>query len=207
MYVWKQGSWIYKGEKKVITITVTHRSCIAKAHTNGCLIRTESVNHCYFRILIDNLYKHSPTDLVFQLSNGDEIGAHRSVVHAICPAWAALLDSDMIESRDGVIVLEDIEPDIAKAFVRTLYYGMVEDGKLLPDIAELADRYRAVELLGKLIPAITDALEVEDDQFYRRVIRLVKKLANVDEKNVLKDKLYELNKEVTKEAFFKRLGV
>jgi len=156
---------------------------------------------------VDNLNQKSPTDLIFRLSDGEEIGAHRAVVHAMCPAWAALLNSDMIESQDGVIVLDDIEPAIAKAFVKTLYYGMVEDGKLLPDIAELADRYRAVKLLGKLIPAITDALEEEGDEFYKRVILLVKKLANAVEKNVLKDKLYELNKEVTKEAFFKRLGI
>jgi len=204
MYVRKKGAWIYKNEKKEITITVTHRCCI---EVGDCSAEKLNYHNCYFLLLVDNLYKNSPTDLTFALRDGEEIAAHRSVIHAICPAWAALLKSNMKDSTEGVIRLDDIDPIVAKSFVKTLYYGIVEDRKLLPITAELADRYRAVSLLRKLIPAITDALEEEDDEFYKEVVELVKKLSGKVEKDVLKEKLFELNIDVTKESYFQRLGI
>lgn len=204
MYVRRRGKWIYKDESKKIKITVTHRCCI---ENSDCLIQTSNYHNCYFLLLVDNLYKSSPTDLTFALRDGGEIPAHRSVIYAMCPAWAALLDSDMKDSVEGVIRLDDIDPVVARSFVKTLYYGIVEDRRLLPVTAELADRYRAESLLRKLIPAITDALDEEGDEFYKEVIELIKKLSGTVEKNVLKDKLFDLNIGVPKESYFQRLGI
>ena len=91
-------------------------------------------------------------DIVFiRLGDDTEIGVHRIVIVSTCPAWKALLASDCKEAREGVIIINDVNPESVRAFVKALYSGCVEISETLPDLLQLTDRYRA-ELIKKLAP-------------------------------------------------------
>jgi len=146
-------------------------------------------------------------DMKIKLQDGEEIDAHKVVIAAACPAWKALLESNMVEAQSGIINVTDINPKVVKGFVKALYYGEVEDKALLPGIAVMADRYNTKRLLDKMVIAIAHALETEGPEFYNEVVETLKKLPDSENKNKLKEMLFAMNKGISQELFYQRLGI
>lgn len=146
-------------------------------------------------------------DLKIRLKSGQEIDAHKSVIAAACPAWKGLLDSNMVEAQSGVIIIPDINPDVVKAFVKALYCGEIEDQSLLPGIALMADRYNTEQLLHKVVHAMPEALETLGPDFYFEMVETLKRLPDTKDKRKMKAMLFAMNKDITEDIFYKRLGI
>jgi len=208
----KQGQWTKKekwvpalnrwetpnGEIKKILVTVT--KCSESFD--------ESVDESWGDNLVRKIWEQGIAyDMKIKLQDGEEIKAHKVVIAAACPAWKALLESNMVEAQCGIINVTDINPNVVKGFVKALYYGEVEDKALLPGIAVMADRYNAKRLLDKVVKAIALALETEGPEFYNEVVETLKQLPDSENKNKLKEMLYTMNLGISKELFYQRLGI
>jgi len=146
-------------------------------------------------------------DMKIKLQDGDEIDAHKVVIAVACPAWKGLLESSMVEAQNGVIVVTDINPNVVKGFVKALYYGEFEDQTLLPGIALMADRYNTEQLMDKVVLAMPQALATEGPDFYFKVVETLKRLPDTENKRKLKEMLFTMNKDISKDVFYKRLGI
>lgn len=158
--------------------------------------------------LMDKIYEQGfGYDMKIRLKNGDEIQAHRAVVAAACPSWKALIESSAVESETAVIDIPDTNPTVVKAFVKALYIGEFEDLTLLPGIALMADRYKTNSLMHEIVLAIQKALETQGPEFYFEVMETLRRLPETDDIKKLKTRLYEMNKGVSQDLFYKRLGI
>jgi len=146
-------------------------------------------------------------DLKIRLKNGEEIDAHKSVIVAACPAWKGLLEPNIFEAQSGLIVMSDINPDVVKAFVKALYYLKIEDQTLLPGIALMADRYNNERLLHKVVHDLPKALETLGPDFYFEMVETLKQLPDTEDKRKIKVMLYKMNKGISEDIFYKRLGI
>jgi len=204
----KQGQWIMKeewvpevnkwvapnGAIKNISVTVTKSS--------------KRLDESWGDKLVRKIWEQGVAyDMKIKLQDGEEIDAHKVVIAAACPAWKALLQSAMVEAQTSIIDVTDINPKVVKGFVKALYYGKVEDKALLPGIAVMADRYNTKRLLDKVVVAIVQALKTEGPEFYIDVVESLKKLPDSENKNKLKEMLYEMNQDISQELFYQRLGI
>jgi len=146
-------------------------------------------------------------DIKIKLQHFQEIDAHRAVIAVACPALLALSDSSMLEARSGVIVVDDINPDAVREFIKVLYCGEFEDHTLLPGIALMADRYKAEKIMHKVVLAMPKALEVQGPDFYLKVVETLKRLSDTENKRMLKAMLYSMNHLIPLEVFNKLLAV
>lgn len=101
------------------------------------------------------------SDLIFKLRDGSTIPAHRCVISVQCPAWAGLLKSQMKESRDGVILLDDFTPGLGREFLKALYCGSLKR-EYLVDVLALADRYQISWLVGRCVDELVGNLDTPD---------------------------------------------
>lgn len=142
-----------------------------------------------------------------KLQDGQEIDAHKAVIAAACPGWKGLLEASIVESQTGVFVVDDTNPEVFKGFIKALYCGEFEDQTLLPEIALMAERYKAEEIMYKVVLAMPKALELQGPSFYFKVLNTLKQLSDTDNKRMIKAMLYSMNKNITEDVFYKRFGI
>ena len=65
------------------------------------------------------------TDVEF-LVGEEAFGAHRSLLSARSPVFAAMFASGMKEAETGQVRIEDVDPTTFQQFLKFLYTGMVE---------------------------------------------------------------------------------
>jgi len=158
--------------------------------------------------LMSKIYKQGfGYDMKIKLKDGDWIQAHRTVVAAACPSWEVLIESSEVKSETIVLDIPDINPAVVKAFVKGLYIGEFKNQKLLPEIALMADRYKANALMHEIVQAIQKALETEGPEFYFEIVETLRRLPETEDIKKLKTKLYDMNKGVSQNLFYKRLGI
>lgn len=116
-----------------------------------------------------------------------------------------MLSSDMSEARTNIIELVDVEPDVAKAFINSIYCGIVDDRKLLCGVAILADRYQAKAIFKQVMMHINKLMKVGATD-YQQVQDLVKLLPASEEVETLILTMHNLIKNSTHESFCKMMG-
>lgn len=74
------------------------------------------------------LAKHAHPDLVLQVLREDaspdvvvDIPANKLVLAARSPTLQVMLDSSMIESTSGTIMIQDVQPEVLRSFLQFLY--------------------------------------------------------------------------------------
>lgn len=82
------------------------------------------------------------------LVGSKSFAAHRFVLSARCPVFAAMFNSGMKESLTGSVRIEDIDPDIFCDFLRFLYTGMLEPSAINKKLFAVADRYQVEALMN-----------------------------------------------------------
>ena len=75
---------------------------------------------------------NSFTDVVFSIT-GVEFRAHKAILTARCPVFAAMFHHEMQESRTNKVVIKDVDPQIFREILRFVYTGKVNH---LEDMAE-----------------------------------------------------------------------
>jgi len=141
-----KNKWIYLGRdgpsKYTLLIRETLPPSMKKAHDG---FATLWMNETY-------------SDLIFKLRDGSTIPAHRCVISVQCPAWAGLLKSQMQETREGVILLDDFTPGLGREFIKALYCGSVRTLYLV-DVLALADCYQISWLVERCVDELIGNLD------------------------------------------------
>jgi len=83
----------------------------------------------------------SGTDICFVV-DGKEIKAHKLLLSARSPVFAAMLESGMKETVENRVKIDDIAPDIFEALLRSIYTDRVDLTKIDPkDLLAAANKY------------------------------------------------------------------
>jgi len=209
---YKMGRWIPKEQWNPPNVWVTQNGTVKNISIRVTKSGKSSGDDLSDKSWGDNLVRTmweqgTAYDMKIKLQDGEEIDAHKAVIAAACPAWKGLLESSMVEAQSGVIAVTDINPNVVKGFVKALYYGEFEDQTLLPGIALMADRYNTEQLMDKVVLAMPQALATEGPDFYFKVVETLKRLPDTENKRKLKEMLFTMNKDISKDVFYKRLGI
>ncbi len=86
------------------------------------------------------------TDVEF-LVGKTTFGAHRSLLSARNPVFAAMLSSGMEEAETGQICIEDVDSVTFQHFLKFLYTGMLEPSFMDKELFAVADKYQEVTLM------------------------------------------------------------
>ncbi|KAJ0976847.1 hypothetical protein J5N97_012321 [Dioscorea zingiberensis] len=76
-------------------------------------------------------------------SSTPAVPAHRAVLISRSPVFRAMLESDMEESRSGMIKISDVSYDVLRSFVNYLYTAeILLDEQMACDLLVLAEKYQ-----------------------------------------------------------------
>jgi len=106
--------------------------------------------------------KQSFTDFKFLI--GDEfIAAHRFILSARSPVFAAMLDSGMTESQTGQMRIVDDDPSTFRHLLEFLYTGMVPSTADREKLFLLADKYGVENLMALCHSAVSSGKDDKED--------------------------------------------
>jgi len=92
------------------------------------------------------------TDVEF-LVGEEAFDAHRSLLSARSPVFAAMFGSGMKEAKTGHVRIEDANPDTFQRFLKFLYTGMLEPSAMDKELFAVADKYQVSTLMELCRPA------------------------------------------------------
>jgi len=99
------------------------------------------------------------TDVEF-LVGEESFGAHRSLLSARSPVFAAMFSSGMKEVETGRVRIEDVDSDIFQHFLKFLYTGIFDSSSMDEELFAVADKYQ-VETLMELCRPATQAIQMD----------------------------------------------
>lgn len=100
------------------------------------------------------------TDVVLVVGN-EFIYAHRFILSARSPIFAAMFKSGMSESQTSKVHIEGVDPTPFRDFLKFLYTGMLEPSADKEELFVLADKY-LVETLEDCCKPATQSVDVEE---------------------------------------------
>ena len=112
------------------------------SYIDACILLDELSND------FGKLFQEGPDHDVEFICGNETIGAHKSILCSRSSVFASMLRTDMKEGKSGQVKIEDIQSDIFRQFLKSLYTGILPE--LTVDTAlgfyEAADKY-AVDML------------------------------------------------------------
>ena len=124
------------------------------------------------------------TDVTLQVE-GKEFKAHKVVLAASSPVFAAMFKEGTKEHQDNYVNIEDIDSDVFDVFLRFLYSGQVENlDEMYFDLLAAADKYDVQPLREICIQHMTKNISVDN---------VVDMLALADRYDVEPIKIYAQN--------------
>lgn len=104
-----------------------------------------------------------PCDLTLVANGGKEFKAHRSVLSEASPFFDRLLKTDMKESREGVIRLEQFSESIMKNILDFIYTGCLEVSLTnAEDLIEAADYLLLPDFQNMALDSLTRSLTLSN---------------------------------------------
>jgi hypothetical protein len=94
--------------------------------------------------LSEILHNQTLCDVKFKFTNSEEIGAHVAILTARSPVFAAMLQSDFVESKTRIVNIADSEMDVFKEMLVYLYTGKapkLTENNFTQSVYEVADKY------------------------------------------------------------------
>ncbi|XP_046656712.1 TD and POZ domain-containing protein 1-like [Daphnia pulicaria] len=94
--------------------------------------------------LSEILHNQTLCDVKFKFKNSEEIGAHVAILTARSPVFAAMLQSDFVESKTRIVNIADSEMDVFKEMLVYLYTGKapkLTENNFTQSVYEVADKY------------------------------------------------------------------
>ena len=104
------------------------------------------------------------TDVEF-LVGREVFGAHRHLLSARSPVFAAMLKSGMNESLTGKIRIDDLDSTTFFHFLKFLYTGEVENSAKTGKLFAAADKYQVKTLMGICPSSTADGKSTKMDDF------------------------------------------
>ena len=93
------------------------------------------------------------TDVEF-LVGEEALGAHRSLLCARSPVFAAMFASGMKEAENGHVRIEDVDPPSFERFLKFLYTGLMDESLAMDEkLFAVADKYQVETLMELCRPA------------------------------------------------------
>jgi len=100
------------------------------------------------------------TDVEFLIAD-ESISAHRSLLSARSPVFAAMFSARMEEARTGQVCINDVDPDSFRHFLQFLYTGNLVAIADKAKIFAVADKYQVETLMGLCRPS-TQPVDIEE---------------------------------------------
>jgi hypothetical protein len=117
------------------------------------------------KIVINGLSEmfHNQTlcDVKFKFKNSEEIGAHVAILTAGSPVFAAMLQSDFVESKSRIVNIADSEMDVFKEMLVYLYTGKapkLTENNFTQSVYEVADKYGVKSLQDDCVNLLVSQL-------------------------------------------------
>lgn len=93
-----------------------------------------------------------------------EFKVHKAILAARSPVFNAMLNTEMKESKNNVIEINEVDPKAMKIFLKTVYTG-VEETKPIPtefisDVLDLAEKYDLKDLKEHCVSQIQNTVGV-----------------------------------------------
>jgi len=102
------------------------------------------------------------TDVEF-LVGDQSFAAHRFILSARSPVFAAMFNSGMAEAKTGrVRIDDDVDPNIFRSFLEFLCVGVLKSFKGKEQLFALADKYEVKTLMALCKPTIVQSMDVDD---------------------------------------------
>jgi len=138
-------------------ISVTFHAKVVKTVDNyGFKFVDSTWNEQIWTAAVDKKF----TDVEFVV--GDQsFTAHRFILSARSPVFAAMFKSGMTEARTGQVHIEDVDPSIFRTFLEFLYVGTLTSFSGKEQLFALADKYQ-VETLMTLCQPCSEPMDVDD---------------------------------------------
>ncbi|ODM90499.1 Speckle-type POZ protein [Orchesella cincta] len=100
------------------------------------------------------------TDIVITVGE-TTFKAHKAILSANSPVFAAMFTADMIEKEQNSVVITDFEEDVVKSMLQYVYSGEIgEPNEQTPRLLEIAEKYNLDELKQDAEYAIAQTLNV-----------------------------------------------
>ena len=111
-----------------------------------------------------NLFlKQTDCDVHFSFQDGQTIGAHKNVLMAKSPVFAAMFQHEMEESKTGRITIKDIDPDVFQQLLYFIYSGRKKTPLTEENVQPLfvaADKYDVKDLWEECIFYMVSSIRV-----------------------------------------------
>ena len=112
---------------------------------------------------IGNLLMDPNTSDIEMVCQGEKIKAHKFILTARSPVFSAMLQSNMLESINSKIKIDDADKDVLKEMLRYMYKGEVDkDFTNFKDLLVLADKYQVGELIKDCGTKIVESLNKDN---------------------------------------------
>ena len=80
-------------------------------------------------------------DVVLLVGGDQRVSAHKCILAAKSPVFAAMFQSDMREARDGEVRILDLSVETCQSLLRFIYTGEVQANECYtPELLEAADK-------------------------------------------------------------------
>jgi len=125
-------------------------------------LTSEEKNSSLDRNLEQFFTNRSDTDVCFVI-DGREIKAHKQILSARSPVFAAMLKSGMKESVSNRVEIDDIAPDIFEALLQFIYTDRVDLTNIDPkDLLAAANKYLLPLLKFECQKFLTERIKKEN---------------------------------------------
>jgi len=123
-----------------------------KLHYNVPHFIHKIIDSALNRQLLAAAINRKMTDVDF-LVGEESFGAHRSLLSARSPVFAAMFTSGMKEVETGQVRIEDVKPITFKHFLHFLYTGLFEPSAMDRALFKVADKYQVETVMELCRPA------------------------------------------------------
>ncbi|XP_065207183.1 speckle-type POZ protein B-like isoform X2 [Planococcus citri] len=91
------------------------------------------------------LHSQDSIDVKFSL-DGKNFGAHKLILSARSPVFAAMFKHNMLENQLNEVKISDINPEVFEEFLRFLYSDKISDLRMARDLLVAAEKYNVDSL-------------------------------------------------------------
>lgn len=154
----------------VIYFTIEHNIPIIKRYTMNSYVNITAKKFELFERLTRMYYEKPCTDIKINVGN-KEFLAHKSILSR-SPVFAAMFSHEMLESKENVVDIKEVDPEIFEIFLKFLYLGEIDEIKITEstnnmifDIIDLANIYQVEDLkikLADIVARFTNISNVTD---------------------------------------------
>lgn len=103
------------------------------------------------------------SDFILVTSEGDEIPVHKNIMSIRSPVFETMMETKMLESKQGRATISDIEGKALMEFIRFIYCGRVENiHDFATELMHAASKYDLPDLKPLCVASLTEKLSTEN---------------------------------------------